>query len=172
MNRQKLLDASAKKESVRKEFELVRLLAQSPHTVQAELRKAAMTALGTQGTFAAFAFPSEGIVGMALNTHKAIADEVLDDGYAALDGYRRAARERAKTVAAGSDEPNRGTLRWYKDEYDRMTEEVNRIGNSISLMTLCLDEVLRLAQEFAVQAGEQDYFRRRVAEVTSKFPRP
>ncbi|AXV78219.1 MULTISPECIES: hypothetical protein [Ralstonia solanacearum species complex] len=171
MNQQQLREASAKKHSLHREFELVRQLAQTPHTVNADLRKAAAPALATQASLAAFEYPAEGIVGMSLNTHKAVADEVLDSGYAALDAYRRTARQRLKEVPNQEGVANRGTLLWYQDELKKKTEEVDRIGNSISQMTSCLHDVLRLAQEMAARAGEQDYFRKRVAEVTAKFPR-
>lgn len=171
MNQQQLRDALAKKQSLQKEFELVRQLAEAPNTVNAELRQAAEPALATQNSLATFAYPTEGIVSMSLNTHKAVADAILDNGYAALDAYRRAARQKLKEIPSRESAANRGTLRWYQDELQKKNEEVNRIGNSISLMSERLDEVLRLAHEMAVRAGEQEYFRKRVVEVTARFPR-
>lgn len=171
MNRQQLRDAVAKKQSLHKEFELIRQLAQTPHVVKEDLRRAAELALATQASLAAFSYPSEGIVSMSLNTHKAVADGVLDNGYAALDAYRRAARQKLKEAPTREGGAKRGTLRWYQDALREKTEEVNRIANSISLMSVCLDEVLRLAHGMAARAGEQDYFRKRVAEVTARFPR-
>ncbi|WP_155518340.1 hypothetical protein [Ralstonia solanacearum] len=69
MNQQQLRDASAKELSLHREFELVRQLAQTPHTVNADLRQAAAPALATQASLAAFEYPTEGIVSMSLNTH-------------------------------------------------------------------------------------------------------
>ncbi|MHA7685095.1 hypothetical protein [Cupriavidus sp. PET2-C1] len=171
MNQMQLRDASTKRKSVQNEFELMRKLAHAPHSIKVDLRKAVEPALATQAALARFEYPNEGIVSMSLNTHKAVADGVLDNGYASLDAYRRAARQKLKELPENEDTAKRGTLRWYKDKLEEQIDDVRRIANSISQMTQCLDDVLRLAHQMAEKAGEQDYFRKRAAEVVAKFPR-
>lgn len=44
-----------------------------------------------------------GVVGMSLNTHKAIANKVLEGGYEALNDYRKVAIEKLKELGKKKD---------------------------------------------------------------------
>lgn len=161
-----------KSASVRKEFELLRELVRAPESVDEMLREAISPALSTQGSLAAFESPESGIVGMSLNTHKAIANNVIDGGYEALNDYRKAALEKLKELERREELPGRGTIDWYKSELAMKNDQLTRVANDIALMSQRLDEVLALAQQMAEAAGKQDEFQKRRGELLRKFKQP
>lgn len=161
-----------KSASVRKEFELLRELVRAPESVDEMLRKAISPALSTQGSLAAFESPEFGIVGMSLNTHKAIANNVIDGGYEALNDYRKAALEKLKELERREELPGRGTIDWYKSKLAMKNDQLARVANDIALMSQRLDEVLALAQQMAEAAGKQDEFQKRRGELLRKFKQP
>lgn len=155
--------------SVRKQFELLQQLVKAPESLAASLRDALLPALASQGALAALELPEFGIVGMSLNTHKAIADEELQGRYPALNDYRRAALERLRDLDRHTDQPGRGTIEWYKTELADKTAKLNRVADDIALMSLKLDEVLALAQHMAQEAGKEAEFDKRRSELLRKF---
>lgn len=161
-----------KSASVRKEFELLRELVRAPELVDEMLRDAISPALSTQGSLASFERPESGIVGMSLNTHKAIANNVIDGGYEALNDYRKAALEKLKELERREALPGRGTIDWYKNELATKNDQLARVANDIALMSQRLDEVLALAQQMAEAAGKQDEFQKRRGELLRKFKQP
>lgn len=158
-----------KSASVRKEYELLRCLVSSPESVDEALRKEIIPALSTQGTLAAFEHSDVGIVGMSLNTHKSIADKVIEGGYEALNDYRRAALKKLKELELREERPGRGTIEWYKKELAEKNEKIARIANDIAFMGQRLDEVMALAQQMAAAAGMQEEFNKRCLELLRKF---
>ncbi|CAB3795177.1 hypothetical protein LMG28614_04107 [Paraburkholderia ultramafica] len=108
---------------------------------------------------------------MSLNTHKAIANEVkkLEGGYEALNDYRKAALSKLKDLEKKAEQPGRGTIDWYKSEFEKNNEELRRVADDIAAMSLKLDEVLLLAHDMARKANqEQDFYKRR-SEILRKF---
>lgn len=158
-----------KSTSVRKEYELLRSLVRSSESVDESMRKTITPALSTQGSLAAFELPDVGIVGMSLNTHKAVADNVIEGGYEALNDYRKAALQKLKDLERMDERPGRGTIEWYKGELADKNEKLARVANDIALMGQRLDEVLALAQQMATAAGMQDEFQKRRGELLRKF---
>lgn len=158
-----------KSASVRKEYELLRSLVRAPESVDEPIRKAITPALSTQGSLAAFELPDAGIVGMSLNTHKAIADNVVEGGYKALNDYRKAALQKLKDLERRYERPGRGTIEWYKGELADKNEKLARVADDIAFMGQRLDEVLALAQQMATAAGVQDEFQKRRGELLRKF---
>lgn len=154
---------------MRKEFELLRNLVRAPELVDAALRRTIEPALSTQGGLAAFEHPDAGIVGMSLNTHKAIAYKVIDGGYETLNDYRKAALLKLKDLENSDERPNRGTIEWYKGELADRNEMLARVADDIALMGQRLDEMLVLAQQMASAAGLEDEFQKRRGELLRKF---
>jgi hypothetical protein len=161
-----------KSASVRKEYELLKELAHAPESVNGKLREAISPALSTQGSLAGFECHDCGIVGMSLNTHKAIANNVIDGGYAALNDYRQAALKKLKERKRMDERPGRGTIDWYKNELAMKSKQLAIVVNDIALMSQRLDEVLALAQRMAEAAGKQDEFQKRRGELLRKFKQP
>ncbi len=161
-----------KSASVRMEYELLVKLVRAPESVDEKLRETISPALSTQGSLAAFEYTESGIVGMSLNTHKSIANNIIDGGYEALNDYRKAALEKLKELQTRGDRAGRGTIDWYKDELATKSEQLARIANDIALMSQRLDEVLALAQQMAEAAGKQDEFQKRRGELLRKFKQP
>ncbi|WP_075256210.1 hypothetical protein [Herbaspirillum camelliae] len=155
--------------SVRKQFELLQHVVKNPGSIAEPLRDALLPALASQGALAALELPEIGIVGMSLNTHKAIADEELLGRYAALNDYRKAALEKLRDIVRHAEKPGRGTIDWYKTELADKTAKLNRVANEIALMSQQLDEVLALAQHFAQEAGLNTEFHKRRSELLRKF---
>lgn len=158
-----------KSASVRKEYELLRNLVRAPESVDATLRGAIALALSTQGSLAAFEHPDAGIVAMSLNTHKAIADKVIEGGYDALNDYRKAALQKLKDLESRDERPGRGTIEWYKGELANKNEKLARVADDMALMGQRLNEILALAQQMATAAGMQDEFQKRRGELLRKF---
>lgn len=166
-------DTSAPKSaSVRKQFEILKVLVQAPESVDEQLREAIGAALLTQGSLANFSYSDAGIVSMSLNTHKAIAERVIDGGYEALNDYRKAAVAKIKDLGKKEERPGRGTIDWFKSELAEKNERLARIANDIALMSQRLDEVLALAQQMAELTGKQDEFYKRRGELLRKFKQP
>ncbi|MCX4170310.1 MULTISPECIES: hypothetical protein [Paraburkholderia] len=163
------LNVRPKMASVKKQFELLQQVVKTPESVGGSVRDALLSALASQGALAAFELPEIGIIGMSLNTHKAIADAELQGGYQALNTYRKAALERLRELGRGADQPGRGTIDWYKSELADKAAKLNRVANDIALMSLQLDEVLALAQHMAQEAGKDAEFYKRRAELLRKF---
>lgn len=164
--------STPKSESVFNQFNLLRLLSRQPESVDEGLRESIIPALSTQGKLAAFDYPARGIVGMSLNTHKAIAEAVIDGGYETLDNYRRAALEKLKQFQQAENGPGRGTIEWYKSEIADKNKKLDRIANDIALMTQHLDAVLMLGQRMAQASGMEDEFNKLRGEVIRKFRQP
>ena len=158
-----------KSASVRKEYELLRSLVRAPESVDEPIRKAITPALSAQGSLAAFELPDAGIVGMSLNTHKAIAGSVIEGGYEALNEYRKAALQKLKDLEKRDERPSRGTIEWYKGELADKNEKLARVADDIALMGQRLDEILALTQEMATAAGMQEEFQKRRGELLRKF---
>jgi hypothetical protein len=161
--------STPKSASVRIEYELLIEIVRAPESLAAALREAISPALSTQGSLAAFTYMESGIVGMSLNTHKAIANNIIAGGYEALNDYRKAALEKLKEFQKRGERAGRGTIAWYKDELAAKNEQLARIADDISLMSLRLDEVVALAQYMAEAAGKQDEFQKRRDELVRKF---
>ena len=122
-----------------------------------------------KGDLAAFDYPEAGVVGMSLNTHKAIANKVLEGGYEALNDYRKAPSKSLRNLGRRRRRAGRGTIDWYKNELALKNEQLARVTNDIALMSQRLDEVLVLAQQMAEAAGKQDLFQKRRGELLRKF---
>jgi hypothetical protein len=161
--------ARPKSTSVRRQFELLKQAVKTPESVAGSVRDALLSALASQGALAALELPESGIVGMSLNTHKAIADAELEGGYQALNAYRKAALEKLKDIGRRIDQPGRGTIDWYKGELANKTARLDRVANDIALMSQQLDEVLALAQHMAQEAGKEAEFYKRRSELLRKF---
>lgn len=155
--------------SVRKQFELLQHVVKAPESIAEPLRDALLPALASQGALAALELPEIGIVGMSLNTHKAIADEELQGRYAVLNDYRKAALKKLKDVGRHPEKSGRGTINWYKTELAYKTAKLNRVANDIAMMSQQLDEVLALAQHMAQEAGLETEFQKRRSELLRKF---
>lgn len=158
-----------KSTSVRKQYELLKLIVKDPDSVAKPVRDLLLPALVSQSALAALELPEAGIVGMALNTHKAIANEELSGRYEALNDYRKAALEKLKAMERQAAQPGRGTINWYKRERDEKSAQLERIADDIAHMSLQLDEVLKLAQHMAKEAGKEQEFNKRRAEILRKF---
>jgi hypothetical protein len=156
--------------SVVSQWELLKQATKDPSSVPEELRNEFMAALQSQASLAAFKAPAKDIVGMSLNTHKAIADECIEGGYAALNDYRKAALRRLKESQAQAEKPGRGTLDWYKDELAEKTEKLSRLTNDVATMGQKLNEVLALAHRMAQAANKEAEFNKLRSEIIRKFP--
>lgn len=157
--------------SVRKQFELLKQLTADPSSVADGVREVLLPALASQGALAALELPEMGIVGMSLNTHKAIANDELSGCYEAMNEYRKAALEKLKAAERRVAEPGRGTLNWYKSDAEEKSAKLQRVADDIALMSLQLDEVLKLGQQMAKAAGMEAEFNKMRAEILRKFKR-
>lgn len=155
--------------SVKKLYELLKQVARDPDSVDSPLRGVLLKALTSQGALAALELPDLGIVGMALNTHKAIADAELSGRYEALNDYRKAAREKLKHAEEQAERPGRGTIAWYAGELAEKNAQLTRVGDDIALMSMRLDEVMKLAQHMAKEAGKEAEFNKRRLELLRRF---
>jgi hypothetical protein len=155
--------------SVKKQFELLELVTVNPESVAKPVRDLLLPALVSQGAFAALELPELGIVSMSLNTHKAIANDVLGGRYEAMNEYRKAALEKLKAAERRAAEPGRGTLSWYKAESEEKTAKLKRVADDIAMMSQQLDEVLRLAHQMAKDAGKETEFNKARGEILRKF---
>lgn len=158
-----------KSASVCKEYELLQKIVRAPDSVDETLREAITSALATQGGLAAFEHFDAGIVGMSLNTHKAIAEKVIEGGYETLNDYRRTALRKLKEFERRKECPGRGTIDWYKIALAEKNEKLARVANDIALMSQRLDEVLALAQQMAAAANMLDEFQKQRGELLRKF---
>ncbi|WP_440965166.1 hypothetical protein ACL58G_03430 [Massilia sp. GER05] len=161
-----------KSESVSKEYQILKDIVRSPESVDENLRQTLLPALSNQGSLAAFEYPKSGIIGMSLNTHKAIANGIIEGGYEALNSYRKAALEKLGELANRKDQPSRGTIDWYKRELAMKNEQLKRVTDDITLMSQRLDEVMAFAQRMAKAAGKENEFQKRRAELLRKFKEP
>ncbi|WP_292038169.1 hypothetical protein [Massilia sp. UBA6681] len=160
---------SPKSASVKAEFELLKEIVRSPHSVDEKLREAVVPALATQGALAAFEYAERGIVSMSLNTHKAIANTVVEGGYQVVNDCRKAALEKLKEHQEVGSRITRGTIDWYKKELAMKNRQLDRIVDDIAFMSTRLDEVMALAQEMAIAAGKLDEFMKRHGQLLRKF---
>ncbi|MFM0148022.1 hypothetical protein [Paraburkholderia sp. RL18-085-BIA-A] len=152
-------------------FKLLKDVVKAPESIEKPLRDALLPALTSQGMLAALCIPEAAIVGMSLNTHKAIANELeqLDGGYAALNDYRKAALSKLKDVDRIPELPGRGTIDWYKNELEEKNKELSCVANDIALMGLKLNDVLLLAHDMARKANQEEDFYKRRSEILRKF---
>jgi hypothetical protein len=158
-----------KSASVRNEYELLQKLVHEPGSVDQTLRETIASALVSQSDLAAFEHFDTGIVGMSLNTHKAIAHQVIEGGYKTLNEYRRAALQKLREFERRKEGPGRGTINWYKIALAEKNEKLIRVANDIALMSQRLDEVLALAQQMAAKASMLDEFQKQRDELLRKF---
>lgn len=156
--------------SVRSQWDLVKQVTAEPSIVEGAEWDTLMTALQSQGGLAALELPERGIVAMSLNTQKALASEMLEGGYSALNDYRKAALASMKAFRLRSDKPGRGTLDWYKNELADKNDKLDKVVNEVAQMGQKLDEVLALAYQMAVAAGKEAEFIKRRGELVRKFP--
>ncbi len=157
--------------SVKKQFELLKQVISDLNSVASAVRDALLPALVSQGALAALELPEIGIVGMSLNTHKAIANNELSGGYEAINEHRKVALEKLKAAGRRSAAPGRGTLNWYKAEAEDKSAKLQQVADDIALMSLQLDEVLKLGQQMAKDAGKEAEFNKIRAEILRKFKR-
>lgn len=157
--------------SVRKEYELLLTIIRSPKSVDKNIKESITLALKTQSSLAAFEHIDSNIVGMSLNTHKAIADNVIEGGYMAFNQCRKLAFQKLKKIEQMNELPNRGTIDWYKNELAEKNKKIAQIANDIAFMSQRLDEVMALAQQMAISAGLLDQFQKQQAELLRKFYR-
>ena len=163
--------ARPKTVSVRKLFKMLQDVVKNPESIEGPLRAALLTALASQSTLAALCLPEAGIVGMSLNTHKAIANDLdeLEGGYEALNDYRKAALSKLRDLDRQTQRPGRGTIDWYRKELEDKSEELSRVANDIALMGQKLDDVIALAHEMALAACMETEFYKRRSEILRKF---
>lgn len=150
---------------------VLKLLVKTPLEVNEALRLAIIPALATQGSLAAFEHTEAGIVGMSLNTQKAIAKDALAGGYDTLNDYRKAALAKVRELETRESAPGRGTILWHQDELAAKNVELKGVADDIALMSQFLDEVLKLAQDMSVGSGKQAEFKKRRGELLRKFPK-
>jgi hypothetical protein len=158
-----------KSASVVKLHETLKLLVTKPLEVDEALRLAIAPALSTQGTLAAFEHTEAGIVGMSLNTQKAVAKDALAGGYDALNDYRKAALIKLRELETRESAPGRGTIVWYKNELAAKNVQLSGVADDIALMSQYLDEILELAQDMSVGSGKLAEFKKRRGELLRKF---
>jgi len=161
-----------RKVSVVNTFELLRRFHEDSESISDVTRSLLKGAVSSQGRLSAFSCPEFEILSMSLNTQKAIADGVLDGGYAALDEYRKAVSEKFKAGERRQAAKLRGTVEWYKEQLAQQTETVARLVDEIALMSQRLDEVMALAGQMANSAGRNEEFHKVVGEMMRKFRRP
>lgn len=161
----------SKSTSVRKEYELLLTIIRSPESIDKNIRELITLALKSQSSLAAFEHIDSGIIKMSLNTHKSIADSVIEGGYKALNQCRKIAIQKLKKIEQMNELQNRGTIEWYKNELAKKNEKIARIANDIAFMSQRLDEVMTLAQQMAISAGLLDHFQKQQAELLRKFYR-
>lgn len=171
MKKISLTSSEIKSASVRNQLELLKHIIDDPTSVPKEITDLLRTALLSQGALAALELPERGIVGMSLNTQKAVANNELIGRYEAINEYRKAALEKLKFAERRASVPNRGTLIWYKSEIDSKTVSLKRVTDDVALMSQQLGEVLQLAQKMAHKAGLEAEFNALRAEILRKFKR-
>ena len=169
MTRQLHETSFPKSASLRKEYELLQKLVRAPESVDQTLRDRITPALASQSSLAAFEHFDTGIVGMSLNTHKAIAEQVIEGGYKTLNEYRRTALQKLREFERRKECPGRGTINWYKIALAEKNEKLIRVTNDIALMSQRLDEVLALAQQMDAEASMLDEFQKQRDELLRKF---
>ncbi len=169
MTRSSIALARPKNTSVKKQYDLLAMVVKAPESVPKSVRDLLLPALVSQGALAAFELPDAGIVGMALNTHKAIANEALSGRYEALNDYRKAALKKLKAMEHQAAQPGRGTINWYKSELEEKSAQLKRVADDIAHMSLQLDEILKLSRHMAREAGMEKEFNKRRAEILRKF---
>jgi hypothetical protein len=159
----------SKEVSVVNEADLLKQIVQFPEKIDEADRQKLFHALASQGNLAAFANAKLAIIGMSLNTHKAIANNILDGGYGRLNEYRKTALKSLKMHRAFQEKPKRRTIEWYQEELTKKNRDLNFIIDEISLMSLKLDEVLNLALDMAMASGRTEEFKKRQLEIFRKY---
>lgn len=161
--------SSLKANSVRNEWKLLKQVVEAPGSILEPVRTDLLSALQSQAGLALLELPDYGIVGMSLNTHKAVATACIEGGYSAVNDYRKAALVRLKSATLQSKRPGRGTLDWHRDELADKTEKLSRITNEVAKMGQQLQETLQLCYEMAQAAGKESEFIKRRNELLRKF---
>lgn len=155
--------------SVLNEATLLQEIIADPASIKIEVRDLLMSALQSQAGLASLEIAERRIVRMSLNTHKALASECVQGGYAALNDFRKKALERLTVAKKNAHRPSRQTLEWYRSENEAKTAELLRITADVAEMGQKLREILELSHEMAKVAGKEDEFLKKRNELFRKF---
>lgn len=163
------IDQSLKARSIVAELKLLRVAIDSPDNIDVELREKLLSVLVSQSGLARFDWEPLHIIGMALNTHKVIANKILDGCYQMLNEYRKAALARLLDTKHRDQSPKRGTNEFYKEQLLKQQNKIKHLQDEIAIMSQKLDDYLLFAHQVAVETGRLDIFKDRQINLLKKY---
>lgn len=162
-------DQSLKAQSIIAELKLLRVAIDSPDNIDVELREKLLSVLVSQSGLARFEWEPLQIIGMALNTHKVIANKELEGCYQALNEYRKAALTSLRDTKRRDQSPKRGTIDFYKEQMLRQQNDIKHLQNEIAIMSQKLDDYLSFAHQVAIETDRLDIFKDRQIRLLKKY---
>lgn len=163
------IDRSLKARSIVAELKLLRIVIDYPDKIEVELQGILYSVLASQSGLARFEWKPMQIIGMALNTHKVIANKELDGGYHALNEYRKAALASLRETKRRDQSPKRGTNEFYKEQLLKQQNKITHLQDEIAIMSQKLDDYLLFAHQVAVETGRLDIFKDRQINLLKKY---
>jgi hypothetical protein len=162
---------SPARHSVVAELLLLKECCTAPSSIEGPLRALLLDKLKSQGGLASLEWTENGIASMSLNTHKSAAAEVLVGGFKTLDSYRKAALKSLQEHAVASTRPPRGTIAWYKTQFESESKENSDLIDEITLLTDRLESVMDFARKLAIKANKTEEFLALQSDLLRKYPR-
>jgi len=161
---------SPARHSVVAELLLLKECCTASSSIEGTLRVLLLDKLKSQGGLASMEWTEKGIVSMSLNTQKSAAGEVLVGGFKTLDSYRKAALKSLEEHVLASTRPLRGTIAWYKTQFESANKENADLIDEIMLLTDRLESVMSFARKLAIKANKTEEFLALQSDLLRKYP--
>lgn len=155
--------------SIVKKFQLLENVYASPNDFSKEDRNLVLKACKSQGSLALFSCEERGIGYSSLNTMKAQANRILDDGFVSLDRMRKNVLTKLEHLIAKEARPNRGTRAELLLKIAEQEQTIQMMNNSITTMTAKLDEIMRFVHSTARDPDQLEKIKRMQHELFIKF---
>lgn len=155
--------------SIVEKFQLLENVYTSPNDFSKEDRDLVLQACKSQGSLALFSSDERGIESSSLNTMKAQANRVLDDGFVGLDRIRKNVLTKLEHLAAREARPNRGIRAELLLKISEQEQTIQKMNDSITTMTAKLDEIMRFAYSIARDTDQLEKIKRMQRELFIKF---
>ena len=161
---------SPARNSVLAELLLLKECCADSSSVDPQLLTILLDKLKSQGGLASLEWRELGIVSMSLNTHKSAAGNVIVGGFNTLNSYRKAALVSLNQHLVVSARPTRGTIDWYKTEFQTKSAENAVLIDEITLLSGKLNSVMEYARKLAAKAKKSEEFLALQSDLLRKFP--
>jgi methyl-accepting chemotaxis protein len=158
-----------KQHSIVEKFQLLEKVYASPNDFSKEDRDLVFQACKSQGSLALFSSDELGIEPSSLNTMKAQANKVLDNGFVSLDRIRKNVLTKLEKLTAREARPNRGTRAELLLKITEQEQTIQKMNDSITTMTAKLDEIMRFAHSIARDTDQLEKIKRMQHELFIKF---